>query len=805
MTNTKLFASARRLLLSRPGLTFAAILSLALTIAANTGMFSVVHAVLFQSLPYESPEEIVRVRETYVYPGGTGKGSVSLPNLEDWKKQAKSFEKLGAYTTQSVNLTGGDIPLRIPGSALSGDLLAVLGVQPMHGRGFTEQDLEAGQDRSILLSHELWQAMYGGERSIIGQDLLIDGESHQVIGIMGPEFRFPPLSDSQIWLPLTADESQRNNRGLHWVEVVGRLAPGVSPDAARSELKAVAAHLEGLYPEAQKQRGVDLEVLSEVVVGDVRPILIGLWVAVGLVLLIGCANVSSLLLADTMSRQGEYALRTALGAGKSKIIGQIFLRSLLLALIGGGVGILLSYFLVKLLVGLAADILPRVDEVELDLTVLLFSLATTLLVAVLSSLLPMLRVSRGNLRSLLTEADDTRSHGKGVYGSLIVAEVALAQLVMIGAGLILLSFFKLQAVDPGLDSTDVMTMRISLPQSRYAEPEQINAFWDELLEAAHGLPGVESAGFIHRLPLKRWGYSGGFLVEGGAASSEKPYTDFRIVSPEYFASMDIPLLQGRQLTEGDNGESSSVVLVNETLAQRYWNGEPVGKRLGLGDPEAGQGTWLEIVGVVGDVKSMGLAEDIPGEVYLPYLQNPIGDASLAVEASIPPESLVGLLRSEVSRLDPQLPLYEIEPMAEVVASNLSRWRFNAFLFTTFAALALLLALAGVYGIMAYEVVQRTSEIGLRMALGSQRRDVLVLMLKRGLLLASIGIAMGTTLALGLTRYLSSRLYELEAGDPLTLLATGVVLLVAALVACGLPAYRAGRLDPLVALRHSSAP
>jgi len=794
------FRLALRQLTRKPGFTAAAVLSLALGIGANTAIFSVVNTVLLRPLPYHEPERLVEVLETFTRPDGRARrGTVSVPNVRDWQERNRSFEGIGVYRTLSFNLMS-DAPLRTEGAAVTPELFPLLGVEPLLGRSF-QPGVDSNDDRVVVLSYRLWQSFFGGDSEIVGETLRIDGRPCTVLGVMPREFRFPPRSAVQLWTPEWDYQTLAADRGMHWLVAVGRLKPGVTLSAAQEEMDVVARGLEQEYPEFQDQRGISLQVLSESLVERTRPVLLALWGAVGFVLLIACGNVANLLLARAAGRRRELAVRAALGAGRWRLVQQMLIESGLLATAGGAVGLAVGYLAVGYLASLPGTTLPQGQEVAFDFVVLAVCAVAALVSAALSGLVPALRASRINLRDAMQERGSlpsAASHRDPIRSALVAAEVALALVVLIGAGLVLNSFLSLRNIDPGLRTKGVLTLGVPLPETGYESPEAIVAFYQRLLERLNALPGVESSGMINHLPIQVTGWNGDFCIHGRAPlpPSQRPVANFRRVSGDYFQTLGIPLLAGRFF---EPTEASPVALINQTLARSYWPGEdPVGQRI-IPDPEAPPEDWLTIVGVVGDVKNVGLDRETLGDVYFPFTWSPRREMTVVVRSGVEPTGLAAMVRREVQSIDPRQPVYRVATMKEVVATFLSSWGFNAILFTFFAILALILAMLGVYGVMSYNVSQRTYEIGLRMALGARRGDVLRLIVRQGLVVTALGAAAGIAGAVGLTRFLSSQLYGLEAVDLPTFAVVTLVLFIVALVACALPARRASSVEPVVAL------
>jgi putative ABC transport system permease protein len=790
-----------RTLARNPGTTLAALVALALGIGANTAIFSVVSGVLLEPLPYPKPNELMLVWEKN--PSiGFPRFSVSPHNFEDWREQGRSFAGLAALEMTRMNLTGGDQPESVPGARVSADYFRVLGVEPVRGRAFRPEEGRLGANRVAVISHGLWQRRFGSDPSAVGAALRLDGEPYTVVGVAPPGFEFP--QERELWVPLAFDMA-KENRGDHYLIVLGRLAGGVSEEQAQTEMDAIAARLEAAYPDIQTGWGVDITPLRDFLVENVESALVILLVFVSFVLLIACANVANLLLARVASREREMAIRTALGAGRARLVRQMLTETMVLFLAGGALGLFLAFWGIRALIALDPDGIPRAQEIGLDNRVLLFTLLVSLGTGLLFGLVPALSAAGRQLAESLKEGGRAMAggvRGRLVRNGLVLGQMALTLVLLVGAGLLIQSFARLQAVDPGFRPEGVLTARVALPRAEYAEPARQIAFHQQLLEKVRALPGVRNAGTVFPLPL------GGnmvlsFAVEGRPAPppSEVPNTHVRGVSPGYFQTMGIAVRQGRTFTEQDVQGSLPVVVVNENMAKKIWPGEsPLGKRINFGDP-AVPGDWMTVVGVVAPVRHMALDEDPGSEVYWPQYQQPFADASLVLRTDQDPASQANAIRQAVRSLDPNLPVDQIRTMEELVASSLSQSRFKMVLLSLFAGLALVLAAVGVYGVVSYTVAQRTHEIGIRMALGAERRNVLRLVVRQGMVVVLIGVALGVALAFGASRYLAGQVYGVSAKDPLTFLAVPLVLIAVALLANYLPARRATQVDPLVALRQ----
>ncbi|HEV2915216.1 MAG TPA: ABC transporter permease [Pyrinomonadaceae bacterium] len=798
-----------RTLSKTPGFTLAAVLALSLGIGANSAIFSVANAVLLRPLPYHEPERLVMIYGNLFKPGLDEIGA-SPPEVKDYREQAHVFERLACYTEGGFNLSGEGEPERISGAFVSADLFPVLGVGPFVGRTFNVEEDQPGSDQVVVLSHKLWQRRFNADPGVVGKSIGINGKSLTVIGVMPAGFQFPD-SEIEIWKPLAldAEDWSENSRGSHYLNVIARLKPGVTQAQAQTEVQNIAERIRQQHSE-NYDNGFGAKIVSrhEQVVGQIRPVLLILLGAVGFVLLIACANVANLLFARAATREREMAIRTALGAGRGRIIRQLLTESLLLAVAGGALGLLLALWGVDLLVALAPNDIPRLGEVGLDLRVLGFTVMVSLVTGVLFGLAPALRLSKPDLQESLK--DGARGAGEGfrrqrMRNLLVVSEVALSLVLLIGAGLMIRSFIQVQKISPGFNPERVLTMRLSLPQSKYAEPQQQRAFFRQLVGRVEALPGVESVGAVNFLPLSKTGNMWSFAIEG-RGNAVGPNLNFRMISPDYFRTIGIPLKRGRQLTEQDREGAPPVAVINETMARTFFPGEdPIGKRLKLAS-ESSPFPWLSIVGVVGDVRHYGLDEEAKPELYVSYLQPllpnfNVSSLFLAVRTGAEPAGLTAAVRKEVAALDKDQPIADIKTMEARLSDSVAPRRFNMLLLGIFAALALALSIVGIYGVMSYAVTQRTHEIGVRMALGAQTRDVLRLVVGQGMILALAGVALGLVGAFALTRVMTSLLFGVSPSDPTTFALVAIVLAAVALVACLIPARRATRIDPMEALRY----
>jgi putative ABC transport system permease protein len=791
-----------RVLWKRPGFTAVALAVLALGVGANTAIFSVVNAVLLRPLPYPGSERVVAFDG--VNPSkGVEESNMSAPDFADWKAQTRSFEALSIYTEGGSNLTGGGEPERVTAAWVGPDFFRVIGVGAARGRALLPEDEDPGAANVVVISHGLWQRLFGSDPSAVGRTVELGGRGREVVGVMPPGFDFP--SRAEVWGPLQLEVAKepRDNRAY---QVLGRLREGVPLAQAQAEIDAVAARLAASYPVTNMGWGVDLDPLKDETVGEMRAALLLLLAGVALVLLIACANVANLLLARAAGRRREVALRLALGAGRWRVARQMLTESLLLALAGGALGAGLSVWLTDLIVALAPRNTPRLAEASLDARVFLFAVGATLLTGLAFGIVPALQASRADLGESLKEGGRGSAGGRSrVRSGLVVSEVALSLLLLAGAGLLVKSFARLQAVDPGFDPEGVMTARVSLPGARYKEPAQKAEFYRALTERLNALPGVEAAGATASLPLGGSNLSvwRGLVPEGRPATpeSDEPAA-FSVVTPGYFPAMRIPLRAGRVFDERDDANAPKVIVVNETLARKVFAGQdPVGRHVTIWRDEKFP---RQVVGVVGDTKPSSLDAAEAPQMYVPHAQDAgWGGLSLAVRArgGGDPSALAPLLREEVRALDRQLPVYDVKTMAKVWADSTAYRRVTMFLMAGFAAAALLLAGVGLYGVLSYTVAQRTHEIGIRMALGARGSDVLRLVVRQGMLLTLAGLGVGLAGALLLTRLMTGLLYGVSAADPVVYALVSLLLAAVALLACLVPARRATKVDPMIALRY----
>jgi putative ABC transport system permease protein len=811
MTTLQDIRYAFRMLLKRPGFTVIVVLTLALGIGANTTIFSAIDAVLLNPLPYKDPERLMVVWETnkQLGPEMWDRNEAAIGNFLDWRSRNQSFDQLGALFDTDMILTGTGEPQRIKSCVVTTNFFQVLGVQPVLGRSFLPESEKPGSPFTVVISHELWQRLFNSDTSVVNKSLTLNGHQVAVIGVMPPAFelQFPISVHVDMWVPFVIDvaDPDYHDRRTNFLYTVGRLKPGVSQEQAQAEMKLIANQLQQQYPETNADRGVRVLPLHKQVVGNVESYLYMLFAAVGFLLLIACANVAGLLLARVTARHREVAVRVALGASRWRVMRQLLTESVILSALSGLLGLLLAYGGVKLLLALTPSEVPRLHEIGLHVPVFLWTLAISVVTGLLFGLAPALQASRPDLNTALKKSSGRNPgsfQGSGLRNLLVVSEVAVALLLLVGAGLMTKSFLRLQQVDPGFDATNVVSMNIALPTSKYRE-QQLNIFYDQLFERIRNLPGVKSVGGINPLPLSGSNVSKSVLVEGApvVALTDRPSVGVRVVTPGYFQTMSIPVLKGRAFTEQDRDNTPNVILVNEELANRFWpNQDAVGKRLDF-EEDSGKQVWREIVGVVGNVKHKALATEIMPEAYFAYKQGPENFMGLVVRTASDPVSMIPPIRNQVLSIDKDQPVSDIMTMDQRLAKSVASSRLVMLLLGGFSILALGLAAVGIYGVMSYLVTQRTQEIGVRMALGAQKRDVLKLVVGKGMVLAIVGLAIGLVASLALTRLMRSLLFEVTPTDWLTFVITSVVLLTVALLACYIPARRATKVDPLVALRY----
>ncbi|MFL6528993.1 MAG: ABC transporter permease [Chthoniobacterales bacterium] len=811
---------AVRSLIRTPGFTIVAAITVALAIGANTAVFSLVNALIFRPLPYKSPNDLVLLWEKFSAMG-LERIPVSAPEYNDYTKELQSID-IGAFDYVDMNLTAGDMPERIAGAVVTPSVFQVLGVQPTKGRVFTPEEFGEGNDGVVVISERIWKRRFNSDPQFIGKELQLNGRTYTVVGMMPERFQFPlPLFNVQggqfgqkvdIWKPVAFSKNELENRGGRNFGIIGRLKPGVTLAKAQSELDTIIANWHSRFADNYKPAtkfGASLYALHEQVIGSMR---MGLWIlsaAVGLVLLIACANLTTMLLARAGAREREFAIRAALGAGAGRLVRQTLTESVLLALIGGTGGVMLAVWGVDVLKRITAATVPRVSEANLDVRVLTVTLVVSVITGIVFGLIPALASTKPELTEALKEGGRGSTSGvrrNRIRNGLVIAEVALALVLLVGASLLLKSFVRLQRVDPGFDPHNVLTIEVSLPVAKYARGKPVDDFYKEFVRRVQALPGVEAAALTSILPLSGTNSDSSFTIEGRDTSVEKVYPDeeIRSVTPDYFKVLHVPLLSGRYLDERDNADAPKVVIINQALAKKWFsNQDPIGKRITFSDPKKPDIDWVTIVGVVGSMRHQGLELDPKPEYYVAHAQNTYRGMILAVRSKQDPRSLADSIRKELRQLDPELPAANVRTLEQVTSDSIAPRRLSVVLIGVFAAVALVLASVGIYGVMSFLVVQRTHEIGVRMALGATRRDVLALVITRAARLVIIGTVIGLVLAIISTRALGAMLYNVAAFDLTTFAVVTFALALVALIASYIPALRATRADPMLALAHNA--
>jgi putative ABC transport system permease protein len=807
-----------RALFKTPAFAVVAIATLALAIGANSAVLSLVNALLIRPLPYQAPQELVLLWEQF-RAQGLERIPVSAPEYLDYEKQIRSFDRMAGFNYESFNLSAGGNPERIQGAVVSPSLFDLLGIKPSHGRTFAANEFGAGHDDVIVISARLWQRRFNSDPALIGNKLLINRRSFTVIGVMPASFEFPlPLFNIQggqfaeradIWKPIAFTEDELKSRGSRSYGIIARLRPGVSRGQAQAEVDTLVANWKRQFRDNYSaDTGFDgkLYPLQDQVVGGMRKGLLILMGAVSLVLLIACANLATMMLARAGARERELAIRVALGASPLRLLRQLLTESVLLALLGGIAGVLLAVWGLDLLRALGAQTVPRLREVNLDTTVLAMTFIVSVGTGILFGLLPALASAKPELTEALKEGGRGSTSGarrNRLRNALVVAEVSLALVLLISAGLLMKSFVRLQNVSPGFNPHNVVTMELALPQLKYPRGKPVIDFYAELLRRIKSIPGVESTALTSILPLSGSNSDNSFIVEGRVPGQTGVYPDeeVRIVTPDYFRVLQTPLLKGRFFSEADSADAPGVLIVNQAFAKKYWpNEDAVGKRIAYDESNP---KWITVVGVVGDIKHRGLDVDPKPEQYQPHAQRAYREMILTVRSSQNPSALLPIIRREVHAFDPEQPIANVRTLDQVIADSIAPRRLSVVLLGVFAAIALLLAAVGTYGVISYLVVQRTHEIGVRMALGAQRNDVLALVVGHALKLVGIGTAIGLVLALFSTRALSAMLYNVGAFDLTTFGLVTFVLAAIALLASYIPAVRATRADPMIALSHNA--
>lgn len=799
-----------RKLIQTPGFTVVALLTLTFGIGANTAIFSVINAVLFRPLPFEQPDRLVQLWENNLQEG-EDRNEASPANFLDWRQQSQSFAEMSALVPRSFNLTDANNPERVQGQRVSANLFRLLGTRAALGRAFNPDEEKTGNDGVVVLSHGLWQRRFGSDSSMLDRMLTLNGRTYKVIGVMPSNIQFPPNTD--LWVPLVFEPREAGSRERHFLYVTGRLKPGVSLEQAQSEMSTIARNLAQQYPESNTNRSVHVASLHEEIVGPLRPAMIVLLAAVGFVLLIACANVASLFLARAAARQREVAIRAALGASPLRLLRQMLTEGVLLSIIGGVFGLLLALVGVRALVAAIPGNLPipNLDQVGIDLRVLGFTLLVSVLTGILVGLAPAFQIAKPNFNETLKEGGRGTTDGvqrNRLRKVLVVSEVVLAMVLLVGAGLMIKSLFGLLRADPGFNPNNVLTMQLMLAETQYPESSQQAAFYQQVLQRVGTLPGVETVGGISNLPLGGTGMTSGIVIEGRPAPppGQELEASYRVVSPDYFKALGIDLINGRQLTESDNVRVAPVVVINEQLAQRYWpNENPIGKRMIVQRARMGDRTDVsrEVVGVVRTYKHWGLDRRTQSEVYVPYLQTPFPTMTLVVRSArnVPPASLTASVRSQIHSVDKDLPVFNVKTMDQVVSESVVPQRLSTLLLGVFAILAMMLAGIGIYGILAYFVTNSSHNIGVRMALGASRGNILKLIVRQGMFLTLVGIGIGALAAVAVARLMKGLLVGVSTTDPLVFGGIALLLALVALMASFIPARRATKVDPLIVLRN----
>jgi predicted permease len=795
-----------RTLAKNPAFTSIAIVALALGIGANSAIFSVVDAVLLRPLPFKKPEQLVMLWENATHLGFP-KNTPSPANFLDWQKQAGAFTGMAAMVERSFNLTGVGEPERLDGRRVSANLFDLLGVRAVLGRTFVPDDDRPGS-HVVLLSYSLWQRRFGSDPSVIGRALALNGESYTVIGIMPRFVQLPGFANrnDQLWVPIAFPPEEAAQRGNHFLEVIARMKPGITLKQAQAEMETIAARLAQQYPDYNTRLGAVVVPLHEEVVGDIKPALLVLLGAVGFVLLIACANVANLLLARAAVRQKEIALRLALGASRSRLTRQFLTESVLLAVFGAGLGLLLALGGIRILKTFIPATISQVQTINIDARVLIFTALVAVLTGIGFGLAPALQASHLNLNDTLKEGG--RDAGGGRKGNrlrdlLVIGEVAVSFVLLIGAGLLINSFFHLRNLEPGFRADHLLTMKVDLSEVKYPDRERRAAFFDEVIRRVRALPGVQSAAVAGNLPLTYNGDSMNISVEGvpDPPPDQRPDVIFRANGAGYFGTIGISIIRGRDFTDQDKADSKNVVVISEKTAQHFWPGQdPIGRRLKPGSSTSNT-PWREVIGIVKDVRQNDFIAAPKMQMYFTYRQlKDLAPNALVVRTSIEPLSLAASVRDAIWSVDKDQTVADIDTMEHIVAEAVARQRFSMLLLGLFATLALLLASVGIYGVMSYSVAQRTHEIGIRIALGARRADVLQMTIKQGLKLVGAGMILGLAAAFILTRVLESLLFGISATDPVTFFGISLVLLAVAILASYLPALRATKVDPIIALR-----
>jgi putative ABC transport system permease protein len=788
------------MLAKSPAFALIAVATLAIGIGLNTAMFSVVHTVLVKPLPYSDPDRIVAVMDANPAKNFLA-GAVSPANFLDWQSQNKSLSAIAAYAEGSSTLTGYGEAKQVPIIVATPQLFNVLQAKPLLGRGFVPEDGVKGKDHVVVLSHHLWQQSFGSDGGIVGKSIQLDSEPYTVVGVMPASFQFP-LAGSDLWFPLSFGPDVMSQRGAHYLATIARLKDGVSLQQAQSDLRQIAARLEKQYPKTNEGYSVAVETYRDYLVGDVRGSLLVLLGAVGFVVLIACVNVANLLLARSAGRERELAIRSALGAARSRIIRQLLTESGLLSVIGAALGLMLATWLQTAISSFGPKDVPLIGEVGISLPILMFAAGLTLLTTMLFGILPAWRAAAVAPHSAMRSGAMGSLGGKRqrtMRNSLVVAEVALSLMLLVGAGLLIRSFQKLSGIDPGFDSSNVLTFSIAIPEIHYKDAGQINTFFDDVMARFRATPGVESVGTINMLPLGSDRFSSSFYVDDAADDNQS--AQLRIASEGYFETLHIPLVRGRLFTAADRMGSQKVVLITASGARKLFAGmDPIGHQVRFGARPGSEKISGVIVGVVGDVHDLGLAVAPPPMFYAPLLQSATTYTNFVIRTKGTPEGLLNSLMAQLRAVDPNVPVDKVAPLTSLVRSSVSERRFYMLLLGLFASVALLLSIVGIYGVISYSVAQRTQEIGLRVALGARQHDIVQMVLREATRMVAGGIAVGLLSAALLTRFLGSLLFGVSRHDPLTMIGVSSTLIAFALFASYWPARRATRVDPMIALR-----
>ncbi|HZS05559.1 MAG TPA: ABC transporter permease [Blastocatellia bacterium] len=788
-----------RMLVKKPGFAAMAIITLALGIGANTAIFSVVNAVLLRPLPFERPEQLVMA---FTRTGQQARNWVAYPDLEDWQAQGQSFAALSALVPQSVNLTGTSEPTRVIGGFVSANFFRMLGVEAARGRGFLDGEDKQGAERVAVVSHNTWRDRFGSDPALVGKTLALNGQIFTVVGVMPESFHFS-WSECEVWMPIQYYPNFTPDRRQSSSAVLGRLKPNATLAQAQAEMETIARRLGDQYPETNKDRSVTLVPLQELVVEGLRPQLLVLLGAVVFVLLIACANVANLTLVRSVARQREIALRAALGASRWRLVRQMLTETVLLALVGGALGLLVGAYGMDLLMRNNPNPLPPEMMARLDRTALTFTFGIAVLTGIVFGLAPAWRFSRPDVHEALKEGGKGAGEGGGrnrLRGALVVAQIALALVLLVGSGLLIKSFRALLDVNPGFDATNLLTLEYRVPKNKYPEGAQQWNFHRQVVERVGALPGVRSASVMLALPYSGNGFVNSFVPLDRAAppKGSEPRALVNRADPYTFRTLGIPLIKGRVITEQDGAESQRVAVINQAMAERFWPGdEPIGKAIKLPDGDM----TATIVGVVGNIKHFSLDEPTAAQIYLSYAQNPHIFATLAVRTAGDPMALANSVKQAVWSVDQDQPVWKIRTLESLLDRSVSDRRFLMWLLACFSGVALALAAVGIYGVISYSVTQRTHEIGVRVALGARRGDIVRLVVGQGLLLALIGVCAGVAASFALTRFLATILFGVSPTDPLTFTLVAMLLAVVALAACYLPARRAMKVDPMIALRY----